>query len=187
VESAIRNSPGVKPGENVDGRRFGGAFHGQTLASAGLARSIFGRRRADHRRFLRDDEPRMRKTLREVGFAAHCAAERTSRLRPKFDLKARLAESLARVESALNGVRQPPIVTTGSKRRTADPQRRSASPRLRRSERNAASSLRRGPRWPCAVALALEAKTTPLRLQLGADSVAAVRGHTKRLRGDLAK
>jgi hypothetical protein len=36
------------------------------------------------------------------------------------------------------------------------------------------------------VALALEAKTTPLRLQLGAESVAAVRGHAERLLEDLA-
>jgi NAD(P)-dependent dehydrogenase (short-subunit alcohol dehydrogenase family) len=36
-----------------------------------------------------------------------------------------------------------------------------------------------------AVALALEAETTPLRLQLGADSVAAVRGHAERLLEDL--
>jgi len=39
----------------------------------------------------------------------------------------------------------------------------------------------------CAVALALESKTTPLRLQLGADAVAAVRGHAERLLEDLAK
>lgn len=38
-----------------------------------------------------------------------------------------------------------------------------------------------------AVALALEAEATPLRLQLGADSVAAVRGHVERLLADLAK
>lgn len=37
-----------------------------------------------------------------------------------------------------------------------------------------------------AVAQALEAKTTPLRLQLGADSIAAVRGHAARLLEDLA-
>jgi len=37
-----------------------------------------------------------------------------------------------------------------------------------------------------AVALALEAETTPLRLQLGADAVAAVRGHAERLLEDLA-
>jgi len=38
-----------------------------------------------------------------------------------------------------------------------------------------------------AVALALEAEATPLRLQLGGDSVAAVRGHAERLLADLAK
>ena len=37
-----------------------------------------------------------------------------------------------------------------------------------------------------AVASALEAKSTPLRLQLGADAVAAVRGHAERLLEDLA-
>ena len=37
-----------------------------------------------------------------------------------------------------------------------------------------------------AVASALEAKSTPLRLQLGAESVAAVRGHAERLLEDLA-
>jgi len=38
-----------------------------------------------------------------------------------------------------------------------------------------------------AVALALESETTPLRLQLGADAVAAVRGHAERLLEDLGK
>jgi NAD(P)-dependent dehydrogenase (short-subunit alcohol dehydrogenase family) len=38
-----------------------------------------------------------------------------------------------------------------------------------------------------AVALALDAETPPLRLQLGADAVAAVRGHAERLLADLAK
>jgi NAD(P)-dependent dehydrogenase (short-subunit alcohol dehydrogenase family) len=37
-----------------------------------------------------------------------------------------------------------------------------------------------------AVALALEVETPPLRLQLGADAVAAVRGHAERLLADLA-
>ena len=38
-----------------------------------------------------------------------------------------------------------------------------------------------------AVAATLDAATTPLRLQLGADSVAAVRGHAERLLADLAQ